>query len=61
MAKHYCDKHFQFDCQKCENKTRSVAITTDGNLAVDLGSNLAIDVATGELGIQIAPGVVVDF
>lgn len=33
---------------------------TDGDLAVGIGSGLAIDLGTGDLALQIAPGIDID-
>lgn len=58
-----CEEHDRYNCYdtKCKtNNTSSVSVNTDGNVALGIGSGLAIDLTDGSLGIQIVPGVVID-
>ena len=62
-----CTTHTRIYCgdPSCKQEERdnagSLNVTTNGDLAMGIGNGLAIDLETGDLGMQIAPGIVVDF
>lgn len=65
MTEHHCKTHHRIHCPdtRCRDAADNAglpSINTDGNLAMGLGSGLAVDLSDGSLGIQIAPGITVD-
>ena len=59
-----CKEHdryncFDSDCKK--DNAGDLGIDLDGDLNMGLGNGLTMDMTDGSLGIQIAPGISMDF
>jgi hypothetical protein len=61
-----CAEHKRYSCwdPTCQqkaitNNAGAVSVTTEGDLAIGIGSGLTID-SDGDLGMQIAPGISID-
>lgn len=64
-----CKQHGRRYCpsSRCEATARaagidspSFSVNAEGNLALGIGSGLAVDLADGSIGIEVAPGFTVD-
>lgn len=59
-----CKEHDRYDCHDSScvtNNAGTIGIDLDGDLAIGVGGGLTIDPTDGSLGMQIAPGVSIDF
>lgn len=59
-----CKEHDRYNCYdyRCkQDNAGSVSISTNGDLNIGIGGGLTIDPSDGSLGMQIAPGISIDF
>lgn len=47
--------------QQDQTNTGKPGIDTDGDLTIGIGNGLTIDATDGSLGMEIAPGISIDF
>ena len=59
-----CKKHNRYNCYsyECQNNNAGrIGMDLDGDLTIGLGGGLTMDMSDGSIGMQIAPGVSIDF
>lgn len=59
-----CTKHGRYNCysSECQNdNVGRIGMDLDGDLTMGLGGGLTMDMSDGSIGMQIAPGISIDF